>query len=265
MKKLALLIVAICILSRVAFSAEFREFNVKVVADIPIKIKLQDQIKSITPKFENVFAGKYLLFVNNLFKPEACLEYLCLDEYADKYTNVGKGINRARTWHLPIYFNAQVNPALPAVGFTLLKEKEILRGERLCLEYPPWLNEYISWLSSLFVTNIAGLYFYPFGITYEFFPNIKIWCGLSGLTLDTTSYRLNISANLGLKFKIDIGGRPWRAKVLDFEFLRHIRRAKAPIHLIDFILIYVSGFDGKDPYENYKIINNELKKYSKVS
>jgi GTP-binding protein len=30
------------------------------------------------------------------------------------------------------------------------------------------------------------------------------------------------------------------------------------LHIID-----VSGFDGKDPYENYKIINNELKQYSK--
>jgi GTP-binding protein len=47
-------------------------------------------------------------------------------------------------------------------------------------------------------------------------------------------------------------------KGLGFEFLRHIKRAKVLIHLID-----VSGFDGKDPYENYKIINNELKKYSK--
>jgi GTP-binding protein len=47
-------------------------------------------------------------------------------------------------------------------------------------------------------------------------------------------------------------------KGLGIEFLRHIRRSKVLIHLID-----ISGFDGKDPYENYKIINNELKKYSK--
>ncbi|MDR3256723.1 MAG: GTPase ObgE [Endomicrobium sp.] len=47
-------------------------------------------------------------------------------------------------------------------------------------------------------------------------------------------------------------------KGLGFEFLRHIRRTKVLAHIID-----VSGFDGKDPYANYKIINNELKKYSK--
>jgi len=49
-----------------------------------------------------------------------------------------------------------------------------------------------------------------------------------------------------------------KGKGLGFEFLRHVRRTKVLAHIID-----VSGFDGKDPYENYKIINSELKKYSK--
>jgi GTP-binding protein len=47
-------------------------------------------------------------------------------------------------------------------------------------------------------------------------------------------------------------------KGLGFDFLRHIKRTKVLLHIID-----ISGFDGKNPYENYKIINNELKQYSK--
>ncbi len=50
----------------------------------------------------------------------------------------------------------------------------------------------------------------------------------------------------------------YKGRGLGFEFLRHIRRTKVLIHIID-----VNGFDGRDPYDNYKIINNELKKYSK--
>ncbi len=50
----------------------------------------------------------------------------------------------------------------------------------------------------------------------------------------------------------------YKGRGLGFEFLRHIRRTKVLIHIID-----VNGFDGRDPYENYKIINNELEKYSK--
>ena len=47
-------------------------------------------------------------------------------------------------------------------------------------------------------------------------------------------------------------------KGLGLEFLRHIKRTKVLLYMID-----VSGFDGRDPYDVYKILNNELKKYSK--
>jgi GTP-binding protein len=46
-------------------------------------------------------------------------------------------------------------------------------------------------------------------------------------------------------------------KGLGLEFLRHIRRTKILVHVID-----ASGFDEKDPYLNYKIVNTELKKYA---
>jgi GTP-binding protein len=48
-----------------------------------------------------------------------------------------------------------------------------------------------------------------------------------------------------------------KGKGLGFDFLRHIRRTKVIIHIID-----MSGFDGKDPYDNYKIVDNELREYS---
>jgi GTP-binding protein len=41
------------------------------------------------------------------------------------------------------------------------------------------------------------------------------------------------------------------------KFLRHIERTKVLIHLLD-----MSGFEGRDPLEDYKIINKELANYS---
>ncbi len=44
---------------------------------------------------------------------------------------------------------------------------------------------------------------------------------------------------------------------LGIEFLRHIERTRLLLHFID-----VSGIEGRNPIEDYKVINNELKKYS---
>ena len=41
------------------------------------------------------------------------------------------------------------------------------------------------------------------------------------------------------------------------KFLRHVERTKILVHLLD-----MAGFEGRDPLEDYKAINNELKTYS---
>lgn len=45
---------------------------------------------------------------------------------------------------------------------------------------------------------------------------------------------------------------------LGHEFLRHIERTRMLIHVVD-----LSGREGRDPYEDYTIINSELSSYSK--
>jgi len=45
---------------------------------------------------------------------------------------------------------------------------------------------------------------------------------------------------------------------LGHEFLRHIDRTRLLVHVID-----ISGHEGRDPVEDYKLINKELVKYSK--
>ena len=45
---------------------------------------------------------------------------------------------------------------------------------------------------------------------------------------------------------------------LGHYFLRHIERTRLLLHVID-----VSGSEERDPYEDFKIVNNELKKYAK--
>ncbi len=45
---------------------------------------------------------------------------------------------------------------------------------------------------------------------------------------------------------------------LGHDFLRHIERTKMIVHVVD-----ISGFEGRDPIEDFKIINKELEDYSK--
>lgn len=44
---------------------------------------------------------------------------------------------------------------------------------------------------------------------------------------------------------------------LGMQFLRHIERTRVIVHVID-----MSGMEGRDPYEDYVTINNELKEYN---
>lgn len=44
---------------------------------------------------------------------------------------------------------------------------------------------------------------------------------------------------------------------IGLEFLRHIERTRVLVHILD-----VSGIEGRDPIEDFKLINSELKEYS---
>ncbi|MDR0570114.1 MAG: GTPase ObgE [Clostridiales Family XIII bacterium] len=44
---------------------------------------------------------------------------------------------------------------------------------------------------------------------------------------------------------------------LGLEFLKHIERTKALVHVVD-----VSGIEGRDPYEDFNKINNEMKEFA---
>lgn len=49
----------------------------------------------------------------------------------------------------------------------------------------------------------------------------------------------------------------WQGVGLGHQFLRHIERCRMLVHIVD-----ISGSDGRDPYEDFKIINNELVKFN---
>ena len=44
---------------------------------------------------------------------------------------------------------------------------------------------------------------------------------------------------------------------LGIQFLRHVERTRLLIHIVD-----ISGIEGRDPFEDFVTINEELKKYS---
>ena len=46
---------------------------------------------------------------------------------------------------------------------------------------------------------------------------------------------------------------------LGHEFLKHIERTRMLVHVID-----ISSADGRDPYNDYLVINEELKKFNKT-
>ena len=49
----------------------------------------------------------------------------------------------------------------------------------------------------------------------------------------------------------------WQGIGLGHQFLRHVERCRMLVHIVD-----ISGSDGRDPYEDFKIINSELEKFN---
>lgn len=49
----------------------------------------------------------------------------------------------------------------------------------------------------------------------------------------------------------------WQGSGLGHQFLRHVERCRMIVHIVD-----ISGSEGRDPKEDFRIINEELKKYN---
>lgn len=78
----------------------------------------------------------------------------------------------------------------------------------------------------------------------------------------TLTPNLGVASYAGVNFMIaDIPGLIEGAsegKGLGFDFLRHVERTRMLLHVVD-----VAEVDGRDAIQDFKIINDELKKYSK--
>lgn len=104
------------------------------------------------------------------------------------------------------------------------------------------------------------------------FPNVgkstilsKITCArpkIANYHFTTLSPNLGVCNYNGEQFTVaDIPGLIEGASEgagLGIEFLRHIERTRMLVHVID-----ISGVEGRDPFCDYQMINNELKKYGK--
>lgn len=51
----------------------------------------------------------------------------------------------------------------------------------------------------------------------------------------------------------------WEGKGLGHQFLRHVERCRMLVHIVD-----VAGSEGRDPKEDFEVINRELKKFNPV-
>lgn len=105
------------------------------------------------------------------------------------------------------------------------------------------------------------------------FPNVgksTILSKISGARPKIANYHFTtLSPNLGVvkyydeSFTVaDIPGiieGAAQGQGLGLDFLRHIERTRMIVHVVD-----ISGVEGRDPYEDFKQINKELKAYSKV-